>query len=597
LDAALHAIGISGLPTGLDGPGLPFAFTGVQLTAVGSPVLRTRITTNNSGGGIALDLADATGAPLGRIDALTLRPVTPEQLDTPTHDSLFHLHWQHLTATPAETPAHTTVLEVPASHTDGDVPAVVQTVVADVLARLQEWLAAGEQDRRLVVVTNGAMAATGTEEVTNLAAAAVWGLVRSAQSEHPDRIVLVDTDGSTEDLTALAGLDEPQLAVREGEILVPRLARTTVPVEAALSVEAALPPVTGPVLVTGASGALGGLVARHLVTTHHVRDLVLVSRRPSTALAEELWDLGAVVRWAPCDVTDRDALAALIDELTASDGPGLSGVVHAAGVVDDGVLESLTPERLATVLRPKADAAWHLHQLTEQLDTPTHDSLFHLHWQHLTTTPSTAVDADVLDVPTTDIDSDVPATVQTVVADVLAQLQQWLASGEQDGRLLVTTRGAVSTGETDQVTDLAAAAVWGLVRSAQSEHPDRIVLVDTDGSMDNVAALAGLDEPQLAVRAGEVLVPRLVRTTVPVEAALPPVTGPVLITGAGGALGGLVARHLVTTHGVRDLVLVSRRPATALAEELQELGATVRWASCDVTDRDALAALISDLTA
>ncbi|WP_435840095.1 type I polyketide synthase, partial [Streptomyces chilikensis] len=351
-----------------DGPGLPFAFTGVQLTAVGSPVLRTRITTNNNGGGIALDLADATGTPLGRIDALTLRPVTPEQLDTPTHDSLFHLHWQHLTTTPAEAPAHTTVLEVPASHTDGDVPALMQTVVADVLARLQEWLASGEQDGRLVVTTRGAVATTGTEQVTDLAAAAVWGLVRSAQSEHPDRIVLVDTDGTTEDLTALAGLGEPQLAVRAGEVLVPRLARTTVPVEAALSVEAALPPVTGPVLVTGASGALGGLVARHLVTTHHVRDLVLVSRRPSTALAEELWDLGAVVRWAPCDVTDRDALAALIDDLTAPDGPGLSGVVHAAGVVDDGVLESLTPERLATVLRPKADAAWHLHQLTTHLD-------------------------------------------------------------------------------------------------------------------------------------------------------------------------------------------------------------------------------------
>ncbi|NYV79049.1 SDR family NAD(P)-dependent oxidoreductase, partial [Streptomyces sp. UH6] len=151
--------------------------------------------------------------------------------------------------------------------------------------------------------------------------------------------VLIDTDGSTEDLAALAGLDEPQLAVRAGEILVPRLVRTTVPAEAAL------PPVTGPVLVTGAGGALGGLVARHLVTAHGVRDLVLVSRRPSTTLVEELRELGAEVRWASCDVTDRDALAALIGELTAPDGPGLAGVVHAAGVVDDGVLESLTPER------------------------------------------------------------------------------------------------------------------------------------------------------------------------------------------------------------------------------------------------------------
>ncbi len=83
---------------------------------------------------------------------------------------------------------------------------------------------------------------------------------------------------------------------------------------------------------------------------------------------EELQELGADVRWASCDVTDRDALAGLIGELAAADGPGLAGVVHAAGVVDDGVLESLTPERLATVLRPKVDAAWHLHQLTADLD-------------------------------------------------------------------------------------------------------------------------------------------------------------------------------------------------------------------------------------
>ncbi|MDH6229296.1 3-oxoacyl-(acyl-carrier-protein) synthase/acyl carrier protein [Streptomyces sp. MJP52] len=251
---------------------------------------------------------------------------------------------------------------MPTTDIDGDVPATVQTVVADVLARLQQWLASGEQEGRLLVTTRGAVPTGETDQVTDLAAAAVWGLVRSAQSEHPDRIVLVDTDGSTDNVAALAGLDEPQLAVRAGEVLVPRLVRTTVPVEAAL------PPVTGPVLITGAGGALGGLVARHLVTTHGVRDLVLVSRRPATALAEELQELGATVRWASCDVTDRDALAALISDLTAPDGPGLSGVVHAAGVVDDGVLESLTPERLATVLRPKADAAWHLHQLTAHLE-------------------------------------------------------------------------------------------------------------------------------------------------------------------------------------------------------------------------------------
>ncbi|MEE3921022.1 beta-ketoacyl reductase [Micromonospora sp. BRA006-A] len=127
----------------------------------------------------------------------------------------------------------------------------------------------------------------------------------------------------------------------------------------------------GTVLVTGATGLLGRLVARRLVTRHDVRHLLLVSRsgagRPGVAaLVDELAGLGATVRVAACDVTDRDALALLVDQLPA-DLP-LTGVVHAAGVLDDGVLPALTPERFDTVLRPKVDAAWHLHELTEKLN-------------------------------------------------------------------------------------------------------------------------------------------------------------------------------------------------------------------------------------
>ncbi len=366
LDSALHAIGVSGGSLA-EGGRLPFAWSGISLYAVGSSALRVRITTADNGE-VSLDLADSDGMPVARIDSLVMRPLSAGQLDAPSRssgsDSVFEIEWVSGPAVGrAEAPAVVPeVIEVPVSSLDGDVPAAVRAVAADVLTRLQEWLASSEQDGRLVVVTRGAVAANRAEEVTDLVAATVWGLVRSAQSEHPDRIVLVDTDGSTEDLLKLSSLGESQLAIRAGEVLVPRLARTTT------SADATLPAAEGAVLVTGAGGALGGLVARHLVTTHGVRDLVLVSRRPSTALVEELRELGADVRWASCDVTDRDALAALVGELTAPDGPGLAGVVHAAGVVDDGVLESLTPERLATVLRPKADAAWHLHQLTADLD-------------------------------------------------------------------------------------------------------------------------------------------------------------------------------------------------------------------------------------
>ncbi|MFE5126526.1 type I polyketide synthase, partial [Streptomyces sp. NPDC056669] len=194
-------------------------------------------------------------------------------------------------------------------------------------------------------------------------------LVRSAESENPGRFVLVDVDGAADSLRAVPdamGSGEPQVAVRDGVLRAPRLARAAVDAEQPLDVDA-----EGTVLVTGASGTLGGLFARHLVAERGVRRLLLVSRRGDQApgaaeLGSELVELGAEVRWAACDVADRGALAETLAALPA-DHP-LTAVVHTAGVLDDGVIGSLTPERLARVLRPKVDAAWNLHELTRDLD-------------------------------------------------------------------------------------------------------------------------------------------------------------------------------------------------------------------------------------
>ncbi|MFE9770067.1 polyketide synthase dehydratase domain-containing protein, partial [Streptomyces sp. NPDC005808] len=177
LDSALHAIGVGGGLAGLDGPGLPFAWTGVSLFAVGSPVLRARITATD--GTVSLDLADGTGAPVGRIGSLVLRPVTAQQLDgaarNESSDSLFRLEWTPVPVGDAQAPQSAPeydVLSAPATEAGTDVVHGVHTAVVEVLAQVQEWLAA-ERDAsaRLVVVTRGAVG-----EVVDLGAAAVWGL-------------------------------------------------------------------------------------------------------------------------------------------------------------------------------------------------------------------------------------------------------------------------------------------------------------------------------------------------------------------------------------------------------------------------------------
>ncbi|MCG0069613.1 SDR family NAD(P)-dependent oxidoreductase, partial [Streptomyces tricolor] len=347
LDAALHPIGLGGLVG--DG-GLPFAWHGLRVHAVGARAARVRLTPLGDET-VAVDLADGTGAPLATVASLRLRAVTAGQVAaarTPA-DPVLHLDWLPVTATAPADDTAAELLRLDAPH-GTDTPEAVRRAVREALAAVQRWIA-DDRAGRLVLVTRD----------TDLPGAAVGGLLRSAQAEHPGRFGHVTLDGhpdSERALPAAAALaDEPWVAVRAGETYVPRLARTGAQPDDGAPF--------GPddvVLVTGGTGVLGRLVARHLVTEHGVRRLVLASRRGGAEeLVAELAGLGAAVDVVACDVSDRGAVERLVAAFP------LTGVVHAAGVLDDGTVESLTAERVDAVLAAKVDGAWHLHELTASL--------------------------------------------------------------------------------------------------------------------------------------------------------------------------------------------------------------------------------------
>ncbi len=410
---------------------LPFSWSGVELHAAGADSLRVRLSPVGAGA-VSLAVSDPSGAPVATVRSLVMRPLSLRQLAGARaghHQRLFRQEWvalpggvsgshrlgagvlggedcplaRALTAAGVQVQAHVDLealgtavdagAEVPEvvlvecspdgvecspDGSQSSLPEATHAVLNRVLELLQAWLADERYaSSRLVLLTRGAVAAGPEEDVPNLAVAPVWGLVRSAQLESPGRCVLVDVDGEEASWNALPPAlahddrsETGQLAVRRGEVLVARLARVD---SDTTDAPAGRPPAFDPlgtVLVTGGTGGLGALVARRLVE-QGVRSVLLASRRGARAegaleLQAELAELGADVVLAACDVADRSQLQALLASVPAE--RPLRGVVHAAVVLDDGVIGSLTPERLDRALAGKADAAWHLHELTEHLE-------------------------------------------------------------------------------------------------------------------------------------------------------------------------------------------------------------------------------------
>jgi acyl transferase domain-containing protein/acyl carrier protein len=385
LDATFHPMLLAG---GADELKLPFVFGGVTLSATGANALRVRLSV--SGDDLRVQAADIEGRQVFGIDSLRVRPVSSAALAAPTGPVGYGIDWTPVAA--GQDPATTWVAlgaarpgldgypdvdallaaladgrKAPdlvavstAGSADEDVPARALRLATETLALLQRWLAEPRLvSSRLVLLTEDAAGPT----IGDVAGGAIWGLVRTAQSEYPGRFVLADVHPDFADWPALAAAaaTEHQLAVRDSAVLAPRVVRRTT----STAENATLP--AGTVLVTGGTGGLGAVVAEQLITKHGASRLLLVSRRGpaapgADALAERLRGLGAEVDVRTCDAADRAQLQALL-----ADVPDLIGVVHSAGVLADATIERLTPAQLESVFAAKVTAAWLLHELTAEL--------------------------------------------------------------------------------------------------------------------------------------------------------------------------------------------------------------------------------------
>ncbi|WP_456356043.1 type I polyketide synthase [Actinomadura macrotermitis] len=371
LDAALHAAALD-----LDGGRLlPTAWTGVARHGTAAGTARVRIDAGPEGA-IRLSVADGDGLPVLSAASVARGELSLDPPEGGARD-LYRVDWAPAARTPAAEGRWAVLgadplglaaplfpdlaaladggfdrVVLPCPAPSGDAPEQVRAAVNAMLETVREWLA----DDRFAAAKLAVVLRDG-----DLGEAPVWGLLRAAEAENPGRFALIAWDGGPGPLDLALASDEPELAVRGGALQVSRLRRIT-----AEPAPAGFAP-GGTVLITGGTSGLGALVARHLVVRHGVRGLLLTSRRgldaPGAAeLAAELAALGADVEIAACDVADRAAVAGLLA------GRSLTAVIHSAGVLDDGVIASLTADRMDRVLRPKLDGAWHLHQLTLGMD-------------------------------------------------------------------------------------------------------------------------------------------------------------------------------------------------------------------------------------
>ncbi|SCF11063.1 Acyl transferase domain-containing protein [Micromonospora haikouensis] len=697
LDAALHAAHFGGIgDAGPDRLLLPFAWNGVALHAAGASALRVRLT-RVAPQAIALTVADATGAPVAEVASLAMRPISRAELgtrDAAVDDALFRLDWQPLAAPETPTPARVVALGravgafphhadpaalaravdggaappdavlAPLGRSDApaagapdlpDVPAAsdafageadrARAVAAEALALVQAWLA----DPRwaatpLVLLTRGAVGVHSPAEVDDPDAATAWGLVRTAQSEHPDRFVLLDADTPPTDaeLTAVLAVAEPQVALRAGTPYAPRLARR---VEAAT-----LTPPAGATawrLDTTARGSLENLTlaptdaadaplgpldvrVRVRAAGLNFRDVLNAlglypgdPGPPGGEAAGVVTEVGADVTdlrpgdrvlgvfvgcFGPVAVTDRRLLAPVPDGWTYAQAASVPVVFLTAyhGLVN---LAGLRAGESVLVHAAAGGVGMAAVQLARHLGATVYATASPGKWPALRAMG--IPDSHLASSRTLDFEPHFLATSGGRGVDVVLDS---LAREFVDASLRLLPRGGrfVEMGKTDlRDPDRVAADHPGVAYQAYD-----LTTVDPDETQRMLVELMGLFAAgrltPLPVRAWDVRqapdafrhvqqARHVGKVVLTVPAPWDP-DGTVLLTGGTGLLGGLVARRLVTGHGVRHLLLASRggpdAPGVAeLTAELTALGATVTVAAADVADRAAVARLVAAVPA
>ncbi|MET8295958.1 type I polyketide synthase [Streptomyces sp. NPDC005180] len=687
-DTVLHAVVVGGIVTVTDEQGwMPFSWTGATLTGACGPTVRVRLTPAGEGA-VRLDIADEQGRTTARVDALTFRPATAEQVRAarggPEHP-LYRLDWQAAAQHPEDTPAapwavlgpedgaaarlaaaggaarHSRLGEAEAARhlllcVDDLLPAG-DGAGADVLARvgaagervlelLQEFLA-GERFARstLVVLTRRAVTTAAGEDVESLPGASVWGLVRSAQTEHPGRFRLIDLDedpASSAQLPDALRLAEEQLALRGGAPLVPRLAPAPA---AGRRLE---PPAPGPHRL--------GIPRRGTL-----ENLTWVPC-PEVEAPLESGQVRIAVQAAGLNFRDVTLALGLIDRTAFDAGLGSEGsglVLETAGDVT-----AFRPGDRVTGIFPGAFGP--VAVADHRLLTPVPDG-----WSHAeaASVPSTFLTAYyalfhvmrlekgqriLIHAAAGGVGTAAVQLARHIGAEVYATASpaKWAALRAQglDDAHLASSRdldfvekflGSTGGQGVDVVLNsLAHSFVDASLRllprgghfiemgKTDIREPERVAAdhpgvhyraFDLYGSAGPDTLQAMFREVMELFADGRIqLGPVSVRDVRDARAAFREMSqgrhtgklvldvgngfggGTVLVTGGTGGVGALVARHLVAAHGVRSLVLASRRGpaadgASALAAELEAAGAAVRVVACDVADRDALAALLADM--